>query len=63
MGVQNFLQNWFQFQNDILTFLFEQIALTVQAITSVPADVNWMVYWVLWHINLSRLFNAKSIFM
>ena len=23
----------------------------------------WLVGWVLWHINLSRLFNAKSIFM
>ena len=24
---------------------------------------GWLVYWVLWHINLCRLFNAKSIFM
>ena len=23
----------------------------------------WLVYWFLWHINLCRLFNAKSIFM
>ena len=23
----------------------------------------WLVWWVLWHINLCRLFNAKSIFM
>ena len=22
----------------------------------------WLVGWVLWHINLCRLFNAKSIF-
>ena len=26
-------------------------------------DVDWFVGWVLWHINLCRLFNAKSIFM
>ena len=25
--------------------------------------VGWMVVWVLWHINLCWLFNAKSIFM
>ena len=24
---------------------------------------GWLVGWVLWHINLCRLFNAKSIFM
>ena len=23
----------------------------------------WLAVWVLWHINLCRLFNAKSIFM
>ena len=29
-----------------------------------PSDlIGWFVYWVLWHINLCRLFNAKSIFM
>ena len=26
-------------------------------------EVDWLVVWVLWHINLCRLFNAKSIFM
>ena len=26
-------------------------------------DKGWLVVWVLWHINLCRLFNAKSIFM
>ena len=25
--------------------------------------VGWLVGWVLWHINLFRLFNAKSIFI
>ena len=25
--------------------------------------VGWFVCWVLWHVNLCRLFNAKSIFM
>ena len=25
--------------------------------------VGWLVVWVLWHINLCRLFNAKSIFI
>ena len=25
--------------------------------------VGWLVSWVLWHINLCKLFNAKSIFM
>ena len=25
--------------------------------------IFWLVVWVLWHINLCRLFNAKSIFM
>ena len=25
--------------------------------------VGWFVVWVLWHINLRRLFNAKSMFM
>ena len=24
---------------------------------------DWLVVWVLWHIKLCRLFNAKSIFM
>ena len=24
---------------------------------------GWLVVWVLWHINLCRLFNTKSIFM
>ena len=24
---------------------------------------GWLVLWVLWHINLCRLFNAESIFM
>ena len=24
---------------------------------------SWLVVWVLWHINLRKLFNAKSIFM
>ena len=24
---------------------------------------GWFVCWVLWHINLCRLFNAKSVFM
>ena len=24
---------------------------------------SWLVGWVLWHINLCRLFNTKSIFM
>ena len=24
--------------------------------------VGWLICWVLWHINFSRLFNAKSIF-
>ena len=24
---------------------------------------GWLVVWALWHINLCRLFNAKSIFM
>ena len=24
---------------------------------------GWLVVWVLWHINLCRLFNAKSILM
>ena len=23
----------------------------------------WLVVWVLWHINLCRIFNAKSVFM
>ena len=25
--------------------------------------IGWLVVYILWHINLSRLFNAKSIFM
>ena len=25
--------------------------------------LDGLVWWVLWHINLCRLFNAKSIFM
>ena len=25
--------------------------------------LGWLVGWVLWHINLCKLFNAKSIFM
>ena len=28
-----------------------------------PLPQEWLVGWVLWHINLCRLFNAKSIFM
>ena len=26
-------------------------------------DFGWLVVWVSWHINLCKLFNAKSIFM
>ena len=25
--------------------------------------IDWLIGWVLWHINPCRLFNAKSIFM
>ena len=33
-------------------------------ITFIFAQIPWLlVGWVLWHINLYRLFNAKSIFM
>ena len=28
-----------------------------------PSAKVWFGWWVLWHINLCRLFNAKSIFM
>ena len=44
MWVQNFLQNWFQFQNLASAFLFEQIELTFQAITSVPADIKAIIF-------------------
>ena len=26
-------------------------------------NIGWLVGWILWHTNLWRLFNAKSIFM
>ena len=26
-------------------------------------ELDWLVSWVLWHINPCRLFNTKSIFM
>ena len=26
------------------------------------SEMSWLVGWVLWHVNLSRLLNAKSIF-
>ena len=32
-------------------------------ILNCPCVVGRLVVWVLWHINLCRLFNAKSIFM
>ena len=30
--------------------------------TIYPKQDGWLVGWVLWYINLWRLFNAKSIF-
>ena len=39
----------------------ETINHTLQGIGLVTR--RWLVGWVLWHINLCRLFNAKSIFM
>ena len=40
----------------ILNFIKDAIISCVRA-------VGWLSGWVLWHLNLCRLFNAKSMFM
>ena len=39
------------------------VSNTVYIYIYIYIDVGWLVYWVLWHINLCRLFHDKSIFM
>ena len=52
-------------QNTIIYRNCTLIELSFQWIetTAVSRLIGWLVCWVLWHINLCRLFNAKSIFM
>ena len=42
--------------------LFTYIRLTVTE-SSIHSKIGLLVCWVLWHINLCWLFNAKSVFM
>ena len=35
--------------------------LSLRSCLPIAIYIGWLVYWVLWHINLCRLFNAKSI--
>ena len=35
----------------------------IESLGLLDIPLNWLVVWVLWHINLCRLFNAKSIFI
>ena len=47
----------------VLTFVvIEFKALACFDMTIVWPDIGLLVVWFLWHINLCRLFNAKSIF-
>ena len=32
-------------------------------IYNAKTSVNWLIVWILWHINLGRLFNTTSIFI
>ena len=54
------------------TNLFNFISIFIQSISLKTyqyisswffSEMDYLVGWVLWHINLSRLFNAKSIFI
>ena len=53
----------------ILTYLvrIDQGVIAMKKYSILPKAldlvVDWLVVWVLWHINLCRLFNAKFIFM
>ena len=38
-------------------------SLEVTSYQYTASMIDWFVVWVLWYINLCRLFNAKSIFM
>ena len=35
----------------------------ITAANNNSCSLSWLVGWFLWHINVCRLFNAKSIFM
>ena len=47
---------YIKIQNNFLIPSIENFLLMMKSF-------GWLVVWVLWHINLCRLFNAKSIFM
>ena len=45
---------------DLFTYLGSNISSTEG---NVNLCIGWLVVWILWHINLCRLFNVKSIFI
>ena len=46
-----------------IQIIWKQIYLTPDRYTTSGSEWIWLVGWVLWHINLCRLFNAKFIFI
>ena len=54
------------FEHSYLNWWFGFMAhqpLEVIYVKSIFIHISWLVVWVLWYINLCRLFNAESIFM
>ena len=52
-------------KGNVLVLLQFELAYNNVAVLLISnyTTVGWLVGWFLWHINLCRLFNAKSIFM
>ena len=59
----------FQHDNDpkhtskMTTALLKRLRVKVMDWSSMSPEIGWLVVWVLWHINLCRLCNAKYIFI
>ena len=61
-----FLRHWiYNYTQSILNGNNQQLygAKCFHQIQMIFKQMHWLVVWVLWHINLCRLFNAKSIFI
>ena len=53
-------ENW----DDSRLYLYTSFDCVITTLTQFPNKmICWLIVWVLWYINLYRLFNAKSIFI
>ena len=58
-----FLSCWLSFSVCIYLSI-KAVSNLSQSVPTYPCIlIDWVVFWVLWHINLCRLFKVKSIFM